>query len=178
MQYKLYTLTFPNRKKYVSVTTKDTRKYTYSNKRLNADIKKFGWSNIKYEVVFETTSKEHAEYYKTFLIEKYRTTDPKHGYNCMVGGKMTENAIVEFRKVCSPTNKSRCKCLENWKTYESIAEAARDTGANKDCVQKSCASGGKASANGKHFIYADEKRHEIATRNQALKESEYWEWEW
>lgn len=49
-------------------------------------IEKYGWENFKSEILYSGLSYEEACLKEVELIEKYKTTDVRHGYNKHVGG--------------------------------------------------------------------------------------------
>lgn len=57
-------------------------------------INKYGWDNIKHEVLFENLTKEQAEQKEIELIAIYKSNNKKYGYNIENGGnskgKMSE----------------------------------------------------------------------------------------
>ena len=66
-------------------------------------IQKFGWDNIKHEIISDGLSKENGYALEKELITKYKTTDKKYGWNCADGGMngnpfagKTEDEIIEI----------------------------------------------------------------------------------
>lgn len=186
--YTLYMHTVPNGKKYVGITYRDPEKrwnhgsgYA-SNSEFHKDILKYGWNNIKHKILLTGLTLEQAQTWEVELISKYKTTDPKHGYNFTRGGdhhgEISERTRAKLRRSANPVNKCPCICLETRKKYKSIAGAARAIGSTDSKVYKSCQSDGKYSTRGKHFVYADPKKREITVRNMILKEAENWDMEW
>ncbi len=186
-KFTLYMHVVPNGKRYIGMTCRSPKKRWnrgsgYStNYEFHADIKKYGWDNIKHEILLSGVSQEVAEKWKVYMIERYNTTDPKRGYNYSKGGKyhgeVSDRTREKLRKRANPANKVECICLESGVKYQSLAEAARRTQTLVGGVLESCKSNGVKSTKGRHFIYADPKRREIALTNEVLKD-EYWEWEW
>lgn len=75
-EYKIYLLTFPNGKQYVGMTRqklesrwKNGHGYTF-NKEMDEDIKKFGWDNIKKEILESGLTEQEAFEAETFILEK------------------------------------------------------------------------------------------------------------
>lgn len=52
-------------------------------------IQKYGWDNIKHLVLLENLEYEKALLIEQFLISKYKTNDPRYGYNLTSGGEGT-----------------------------------------------------------------------------------------
>lgn len=86
--------TCPNNKVYIGITgqvpTKrwgNGTKYINNNHFCNA-IKKYGWENIKHEILYQNLTKEEAESKEIELIKKYKSNDSKFGYNKSTGGEI------------------------------------------------------------------------------------------
>ena len=59
----------------------------FSNKEFHAAIMKYGWKNIKSEVIYTGLSQEEAEHKEIALIAFYGAKSPEFGYNKARGGK-------------------------------------------------------------------------------------------
>lgn len=88
--YSVYKHTAPNGKIYIGITSKSPEerwKAGYrSNKHFTYAINKYGWENIKHEVLFNNFTKEQAEQKEIELIALYNSTNPDKGYNIAKGG--------------------------------------------------------------------------------------------
>lgn len=100
--YIVYMHTVPNGRKYIGITCQQPEerwrggfRYNY-NKRFFAVIVKYGWDNIKHEILFKNLSQEEAERKEIELIEKYRTNQEEYGYNLTSGGKGAPNCVVSL----------------------------------------------------------------------------------
>ena len=78
----------------------------------NRAIKKYGWENIKQEIVLESISKKHAVYAEKYLIAWYKTHEMS--YNMTDGGegicgyKPTQETIEKIKSfLLSDKNKNR-----------------------------------------------------------------------
>ena len=85
--YKLYIHTTPENKVYVGITCNDVEKrwkngHGYKNQTIffNAIIK-YGWNNISHTILFENLDKKDAEKLEKKMIKKYKSDNPKYGYN-------------------------------------------------------------------------------------------------
>lgn len=99
-------------------------------------ILKYGWENIKHEILFEGLNKEDAENKEIELIANFRSNEDKFGYNILVGGKLgtvgtsvseeTRRKISEAskRQLRRPMPETVKKCIaENrWKTKKKIVQ--------------------------------------------------------
>jgi len=85
--FKVYILTFPNNKVYIGITSqKEAKRWNdgknyISNKTMYNDIIKYGWNNIKKDIVYRfLTEKEALEKEKELIIH-YKSHLNKYGYN-------------------------------------------------------------------------------------------------
>ena len=92
--YSVYKHTAPNGKVYIGITRQKCE-YRWNNGRgytgsvlFNKAINKYGWENIKHEILYEGLTKEEAEAKEIELIELYKSCDHKYGYNLMSGGDL------------------------------------------------------------------------------------------
>lgn len=103
---------FPNSKIYVGITQQKKVEYRWGVEGIGyrtqslvwRAICKYGWKNIKHQVIICETPEEMWEKEKE-LIKKYDTTNPDKGYNISVGG---DKGPVG----CHPTEETRRKLSE------------------------------------------------------------------
>ena len=82
----------PNNKVYIGITCQEPKKrWQYGKGYINCKyfykaIKKYGWKNIKHEILFENLSREEAMQKEIELIKKYNSNNKKYGYNLTKGG--------------------------------------------------------------------------------------------
>lgn len=95
----IYKLTFPNNKVYIGQTSDNfesyinkyislafNKKHKSYNRPLCRAIRKYGWDNVKKEILF-TTSNEVVDELETQMIAEYNATDRRFGYNILkIGG--------------------------------------------------------------------------------------------
>lgn len=93
MNYKIYLLTFPNNKKYCGYTSQEL-KDRWKNGRgyvkcplVYKAIQKYGWDNVKKELIFETFNQNAAYEKEKEIITKLDLTNPNKGYNMDSGGR-------------------------------------------------------------------------------------------
>lgn len=90
--FVVYKHTTPNGKVYIGITGKEVEKrwqngYGYKTQKLFwRAIEKYGWNNIKHEILFYGLSKEQAEIVEQMQIALYDSTNPLKGYNISRGG--------------------------------------------------------------------------------------------
>jgi group I intron endonuclease len=58
-------------------------------------IRKYGWENIKHEVIDTAESKEEAEVKERYYIELFMSDKPEHGYNILPGGDVATNPLTD-----------------------------------------------------------------------------------
>lgn len=95
--FSVYKHTCPNGKVYIGIThRKPTARwgnglssYKHNAHFMNA-ILKYGWDNIKHEVLYSGLSQKEAEDKEIELISIYKSTDRKYGYNTCVGGRVNK----------------------------------------------------------------------------------------
>lgn len=109
--YCLYMHTAPSGKVYIGITRQKPEKrwrkgkgYALSPHFMNA-IMKYGWENIKHEVVLTGLSKESACTLEKSFIQMYDSTNPEKGYNQTFGGDEGLKITPEIRRKISQANK-------------------------------------------------------------------------
>lgn len=160
--FSVYKHTFPNGKVYIGITSRTPKirwgngKNYVNNKHMNNAIQKFGWDNIKHEVLFENLTKEQAEQKEIELISYYKSNTKDFGYNITNGGKhigmFSEETIEKMRiaqkgKRLSKETKEKIRNAELGKTLSietinKIKETKRINGFSELSRQK-CSMTGK-----------------------------------
>ena len=103
--WKVYCHTFPNGKRYIGITKRalETRWHKdgsgYKGQVVYDAIVKYGWDNVKHEILEEGLSEEEAQFYEKQHIKEYGAHTSVNGYNCTWGGEGTntfdDKAIYE-----------------------------------------------------------------------------------
>lgn len=110
-KYCVYKHTTPSGKVYIGITGRDPyvrwRNGTgYSgSKYFNSAIQKYGWANIKHEILMDGLTKEEACQAEKELIRKYDSTNTEKGYNRTFGGNEGMVQLPEIRKIISEKSK-------------------------------------------------------------------------
>ena len=92
-KYCVYCHTSPSGKRYIGITCqRPTHRWNNGNGYRKSPhfykaIQKYGWENIQHEIFFENMSRDEACEKEVELIRKYKTNNPKYGYNLSVGGE-------------------------------------------------------------------------------------------
>ncbi len=169
--YTLYKHTTPSGKIYIGITRSNTRRRWrggkgYDTQLFGRAVRKYGWENIKHEVLLTGLTREKAEWWEKRLIKKYRSNNPKYGYNQTLGGNLRgeypEEAkmrisflnfgkrhgppSMETRKKISKAligNKNGIsgrpvKCLTTGQVFNTIKEAGEYFGVSSQNIGKAC----------------------------------------
>lgn len=123
--YKIYKITSPSGKNYVGQTKQTMHKRLIHHKKKSSNciylkraIEKYGWDNMKVEVLVEC-HEEHADMYEQSMIEAWNSKVP-HGYNIDDGGNSNKTRSEETKKKISE------KCKEsNKKQWANISKEER-----------------------------------------------------
>lgn len=91
-KYYVYRHTCPNGKVYIGITGRNpsvrwANGKGYSNSYFYNAISKYGWQNIKHEILFDSLTKEEAEAKEIELIAEHKSNHKEYGYNIAVGGE-------------------------------------------------------------------------------------------
>lgn len=135
--YSVYKMTFPNDKLYVGITS-DFNQRIYQHKyestkrkfKLQRAINKYGWDNIKKEVVCFNLSKEQAQDLEVYLIASMDLTNK--GYNTTPGGEFISdnNALLGKIRMQNPEYKEKIlKAL--WSNEKQRLESLRSSSQRK-----------------------------------------------
>ena len=90
--YCVYKHTAPNGKIYIGITGRNPlRRWNNGNGYRNNPhfwnaIKKYGWKNIRHEILLDGLAKEEAERHEILLIKSHDSANPLYGYNKSSGG--------------------------------------------------------------------------------------------
>lgn len=164
--YTVYMHVFPNNKKYIGITMqKILRRWRYNGTGYKGQIvynaiQKYGWENVKHEILFEHLTKEEAENKEKEMIKKYKSNNIKYGYNVEKGGfhngEMAESTKEKLRKINLGRKMSEIDkkhLIENIpkkevyqfdknfnfiKKYCSVREASRQTGIDSGSISSCC----------------------------------------
>ena len=118
-KYSVYMHTFPNGKRYIGITSQDVRRRWrdgkgYEGQLVYDAILKYGWKNIRHEVLFSNLTKEEAEAKEIVLIRDFETTSHKKGYNIELGGKSVGMMSEETKKKLSIIKKGQMAGTKHW----------------------------------------------------------------
>ena len=128
-RYIVYKHTTPSNKVYIGITCKSAKTrwrngagYITNEHFYNA-IKKYGWDNIKHEILYKNLTKKEACEKEIELIKKYKSTNNDYGYNNSTGGEYGSSGRIlskESKKKISDKLKGIKRTKEQ---CENISEA-------------------------------------------------------
>lgn len=112
--YVVYKHTAPNGKVYIGITCrKPTYRYGKGGKKYVgcplfwSAIQKYGWENIKHEILFTGLTQQEAEQKEIELIQQYRSNDFEYGYNLDNGGHACGMHSEKTREKMSLSHKGK-----------------------------------------------------------------------
>ena len=107
MNFTVYKHTSPSGKVYIGITSmRPTKRYANGkgykhSPHFTIAIKKYGWENIKHEIIAEGLTKDEAERLEIELIAAYKSADRRYGYNSELGGNAPGRTSAETRQKIS-----------------------------------------------------------------------------
>ena len=93
-------------------------------------IIKYGWDNFEHKIVYNSLTKEEADYFEDLMINSLNTTDYNYGYNIKNGGSIgkhseeTKIKISEARKGKPSWNKGKTGIYSE-ETRRKLSEAKK-----------------------------------------------------
>ena len=169
--YCVYKHTLPNNKVYIGITKQipslrwaNGRGYKHSNYFYNA-ILKYGWLNIRHEILRDCLTIEEANDLEKYYIAFYKANDRKYGYNILEGGDsktVPEERRVNLTKVKHGKNKSKAVLVFNLNKeyvgeFVSSYQAAKILNCDQGHIRKCCqCKEGRKQHKGYIFKYKEE----------------------
>ena len=185
MAWTVYRHITPSGKSYIGITSKKPRKRWLNGKGYNPKlpfgkaIEKYGWENIKHEILDTNIDEFEAKCLEEYYIFSYRTYvgfSDCNGYNCTLGGdgqvgfKFDESTIKRMSEAKKGKPSPRKGVTLDDETKKKIGESNKGhTAWNKgiphteeEKIKMSKAKKGKPSPRkGKHIVIIDGKRHYV-----------------
>lgn len=151
----IYKHTCPNGKVYIGQTKqKPERRWQHGNGYKENDyfyraIKKYGWNNIKHEILADDLATEEANELEIQLISQYKANDRSCGYNRHSGGEVHDTISIYDLLECEflpyetiKSNKTLNAVFENlissalgFEVKEKITRTFYDNGENVKCEE-------------------------------------------
>lgn len=129
MAYIVYCHTFPNGKKYIGITQQEPQRRWrdgkgYEGQAVYNAILKYGWKNIKHDILFTGLTKSEAEQKEIELIKALETDSHKHGYNVESGGNASRLSEVTKEKL-SKSKREYYKTHKHWNAGKHLSNETR-----------------------------------------------------
>jgi len=111
--YCVYMHIFPNEKRYIGITCCNPNRrwqngYGYVNQPvMHNAIVKYGWNNIRHEIIIDNLTLDEANDKEQELIAFYQTTNRTYGYNVEFGGKACGHLTDEHKQKISVANSGK-----------------------------------------------------------------------
>ena len=148
-KWTVYKHTTPNGKVYIGITSQLPEKrwlsgHGYKGTYFGNAIKKYGWKNIKHEILFTELDELDAKEKEVELIEKFRSFEKDYGYNLTKGGdgtvglKRSKEQIQLLKDLLSKKVYQRELDGTFIKEWNSIREVERITGFHRQCITTCC----------------------------------------
>ena len=158
---------FPNNKKYIGITSLKP-KYRWSDgkgykkqKLMYRAILKYGWENIKHEILYTNLSETEAKKKEIELIEKYKSNDENYGYNQTLGGDGTLGFKLS-QEIKEKLSKLHLGIPRSQETKRKISESEKGKIITKEQIEKRKATMKKRYPNG--FKQSDEMKNKTSIR--------------
>ena len=153
--YYVYKHTSPSGKIYFGITNNiqkrwegEGRNYFRSSPYFAEAIKKYGWNNIKHEILHSNITKKEAEELEKKYIKDFETQNTEKGYNISPGGTGGNNKPITGVKMYSMDG-------EYIKSFNSASDAAREVGSDRTNITACCKKRQK-SCKGYRWTYDNE----------------------
>lgn len=149
--YTVYKHTCQNGKVYIGITSLDVKTRwgkngsLYKNMLFGKAIAKYGWDNIKHEILFSGLTEKEASEKEAELINYYRSNDRKFGYNIADGGlihrhtQQTREKMSKSRKGKQHSeqhNKAVAKALKGIKRSDDFKRKCRERNIGKKLTEE------------------------------------------
>ena len=126
--YCVYMHTTPSSKRYIGITCQKLN-HRWRNgegyKRCVAfykAVQKYGWENIKHEVLLTGLSLSEANKAEKYYIEKYNTHNKHYGYNCTEGGE----GVSGWKPNEEQREKNRQSKIKQWQDPDMRARLTKE----------------------------------------------------
>lgn len=160
-----------NGKKYFGITKDEPKRrwsggHGYKRSRyFNFAIQKYGWENFDHKIVKDGLTKDEAFDLEKELIEKYKTTDDRFGYNISEGGQSGAAGVCQSEETREKRRTSMLGRKQSEETRRKMSEAAKGRTFSEETRKKM-----SEAAKGK--IMSEETRRKIGDAARGRKHSE------
>ena len=144
--WSIYKHTCPNGKVYIGITSRNPidRWNNGNGYRLNCHfsnaIHKYGWDNIKHEILLTNLSKEEAQNSEKALIALHKSNNANYGYNHSAGGE-GKSGFVPTAETREKIRNSLCGTHRPREVKEKLSKSHKGkklTEEHKEHIRKGC----------------------------------------
>ena len=131
-EYTVYCHTTPSGKKYIGMSKDPVKRWNQGKGYIKnliffRAIQKYGWDNIRHEILFSGLSAEDAKEKERSLIEEYNTRDVRYGYNLREGGDGTfSKESRHLMSIHRMGNKNSLGYIPSEETKMKISQSLKD----------------------------------------------------
>ena len=145
--YCVYKHTTPSGKVYIGITCRNPRDRWgrgsgYKTQIFDRAVKKYGWENIKHEILFTGLSEQEASEKERDLIAFYDSCNPAHGYNKNFGGTYGNQVTEEGRRKIAAAKERPVVQFDDsgniLNRFASAKAASKATGINRQHISEVC----------------------------------------
>lgn len=187
-KFSLYMHTAPNGKVYIGITGRKPEARWgeggcgyKSNVLFWRAIQKYGWENIKHEVLCSGLSREEASSREVEYIERYNSNNPSYGYNCTSGGEVgyviTSADTLAIMSKNGKRNWLRLSEEERRKKVEELRSGAIRNWQNPDFrekMRKVCSENGKKAMGHPAYNRGVPMSEETRIKVSGSKKGQHW----
>lgn len=167
--YTVYKHTSPSGKVYIGITCqkperrwgRDGSGYKHSP-HFMAAIKRYGWENIRHEILATELSRAAACLMEVELIAEYGSSNPEKGYNLSTGGDKSAAGVKRTPDVCKKIGDIHRGKHVSEETREKLRAAASGKHPSAETRQK-------LSAASKGRPVSEETRQKISQAHKGLR---------
>ena len=130
--YCVYCHTTPSNRKYVGISSDPEKRWSngkgyFYNYLFDRAIKKYGWDNIKHEVLYEDLTLEEAKSIERKLISDWDLTNPDCGLNLREGGdgNFSESVLKKMSEAQKGNKNSEGRILSA-ETKQKISNSLKE----------------------------------------------------
>lgn len=180
--YSVYKHTTPSGKVYIGITRKAVKDRWlngrgYDGQVFGIAVKKYGWENIKHEVVASGLTEQEASAKERWLISFYDATNPMHGYNKTTGGEKHFTLTPDVIEKTSGANNARARAILQYDLkgnyvarYETLTEAAIAYNTQPAHIS-GCANGDRISTQKHIWLFEDDPELEEKLRDKVWQKA-------
>lgn len=154
--YCVYKHTTPCGKIYIGITGQDVSSRWKNGRGYERNpyfwkaIQKYGWQNIKHEILCDSLSKEEAERIEILLITEHDSTNPEKGYNIDNGGNSVGKRSEATKAKISLKNRGKIRTVEMRQKMSQIKRGCGNHNYGKHFSEEHRQKIGDAQRGGKH----------------------------